>query len=152
MKPDISIIVPAYNEEALIGNTLKSIFDSDFSGTYEVIVVCNGCTDRTAEVAKATSAKVFDLQTKGAPDAANFGAKQAQGQTLAFLDADTIVSKNLLTEVKKARDKKYVGGRTVVRWKGDSLIAKIFSLVSYVHIHKWGGFCFVDKNVSTNLH
>ena len=147
MKPDISIIIPAYNEENFIGNTLKSVFDSDFTGTYEVLVICNGCTDKTAQVARDAGAKVFDTQIKGAPEAANFGAKQAQGQTLAFLDADTIVSKNLLTEVKKARDKKYVGGRTVVRWEGESLIAKIFSLVSYVHIHKWGGFCFVDKNV-----
>ena len=147
MKPDISIIIPAYNEENFIGNTLKSVFDSDFTGTYEVLVICNGCTDKTAEIARKTSAKVFDTQIKGAPEAANYGAKQAEGKTLAFLDADSVISKNLLAEVSKAVNQKYIGGRTIVRWQGESLVAKIFSLVSYVHVHKWGGFCFVNKNI-----
>lgn len=147
MKTDISIIIPAYNEESFIGDTLKSVFSSDFIGTYEVIVVCNGCTDKTAEIAGKTDAKVFNAPTKGAPEAANFGAKQAEGKTLAFLDADSVISKNLLEEVSKAVNKNYIGGRTVVRWQGESLVAKIFSLVSYVHVHKWGGFCFVNKNI-----
>ena len=151
MKPDISIIIPAYNEENFIGDTLKSVFSSDFTGTYEVIVVCNGCTDKTAKVAEKTDAKVFNAPTKGAPEAANYGAKQAEGTTLAFLDADTVISENLLEEVLKAVKKKYIGGRTVVRWRGESLAAKLFSLVSYVHVHKWGGFCFVDKNIFNEI-
>ena len=147
MKPDISIIIPAYNEEDFIGDTLKSVFNSDFTGTYEVIVVCNGCTDKTAQIAGDTAAKVFSISTKGTPEAANYGAKQAEGTTLAFLDADSVISGNLLEEVLKAVNKKYIGGRTIVRWKGESLAAKIFSLVSYVHVHKWGGFCFVNKDI-----
>ena len=72
MKPVISIIIPAYNEESFIGDTLKSVFDSDFSGTYEVLVICNGCTDKTAQIARNAGAKVFDIQTKRAPPTANY--------------------------------------------------------------------------------
>ena len=146
-RPDISIIIPAYNEEQLIGTTLKSIFDSDFSGTFELIVVCNGCTDKTPEVASAAGAKVLYAPTKGAADASNYGAKQSLAEVLVFLDADTIISKNLLAETMSAVQKGFVGGRTVVRWEGNSLTAKIFSLVSYVHVHKWGGFCFIKKTI-----
>ncbi len=147
MKPDISIIIPAYNEEKLIGKTIRSIFDSNFSGTFEVIVVCNGCTDKTAEIALASGAKVLQAPSKGTADASNYGAGKSLAGILAFLDADTIVSKNLLSEVMEAIQKGFVGGRTVVRWEGKSLATKIFSLVSYIHVHKWGGFCFLKKSV-----
>lgn len=151
MKPDISIIIPAYNEEKYIGATLASVQVSKFLGTYEVIVVCNGCTDNTPKIAEKYGARVFIVSTKGTPEALNFGAQQAQGDTLAFLDADTLVSKKLLQNVITARKQGYMSGRTVVYWSGDSLLAKMSGIISYVHKHKWGGFCFIDKDLFTQI-
>lgn len=147
MKPDFSIVIPAYNEEKYIQETLEAIFHSDFSGLYEVIIVCNGCTDATAEIAEKLGAKVFTVGSKGTPEAMNFGASQAKAETLIFLDADTLVSQNLLQDVAIARMQGYIGGRTVIRWSGNSLLAKLSPIVSYVHKHKWGGFCFIDKKL-----
>lgn len=151
MKPDISIIIPAYNEENYIATTLESIHKSAFLGTYEVIVVCNGCTDSTARIAEGMGARVFTMSAKGAPEAMNYGAQQAKADILAFLDADTTMSSHLLRDVLDARMRGYVGGRTVVRWSGESLVAKMSRIVSYVHKHKWGGFCFLDRELFNKI-
>src|SRR5579872_3914563 len=147
MKPDISIIIPAYNEGKYISTTLQAIQKSIFSGQYEIIVVCNGCTDNTPEIAKKYGARVFILSDKGTPEAMNYGAKQAQADVLTFLDADTLISNNLLQQVLSAHEQGYIGGRTVIRWSGDSIFANMSGIISYVHKHKWGGFCFIDKKL-----
>lgn len=88
-----SIIIPAKNEESNIGRCLDSIRKIDYDGShYEVIVVDNGSSDRTVEIARQKGATVFvqpDLTISGLR---NFGAKQAEGEILAFLDADCAVA------------------------------------------------------------
>lgn len=88
-----SIIIPAKNEEANIGRCLDSISRMTFdTSQYEVIVVDNGSTDKTVEIARQKGATVYvepDLTIAGLR---NFGASQARGQIYAFLDADCAVS------------------------------------------------------------
>ncbi len=94
---DFSIIIPAKNEEDYIANCLDSIFQVSYpKDKYEVIVVDNGSTDRTVEIAKEKGANVFvrpDLTISGLR---NFGASQGKGTLLAFLDADCTVSMDWL--------------------------------------------------------
>ncbi len=83
----ISAIIPAYNEAERIGAVLKSLAAAP--SVAEVIVVDDGSTDGTAEVAQRYGVKVVRLgenQGKGAAMAA--GVREAQGDTLLFLDAD----------------------------------------------------------------
>ena len=57
----ISVIIPAYNEEKYIEKTLKSIKKQNFKH-YETIVVCNGCTDNTKDIAKRYADKVLVIK------------------------------------------------------------------------------------------
>ena len=97
----ISIIIPAYNEEKFISATLDSIKSQDFKD-YEIIVICNGCTDNTSNIAKKYTDKVFNLKQKNTSLARNYGVKKSKGDILIFLDADIRLVKNVLSEISKA--------------------------------------------------
>jgi glycosyltransferase involved in cell wall biosynthesis len=84
----ISIIVPAHNEESYLGRTLDSLRNQNYPD-YEVIVVANGCTDRTADVARGRCDRLLVLSQKSIGVSRNLGARMARGELLVFLDADT---------------------------------------------------------------
>jgi glycosyltransferase involved in cell wall biosynthesis len=88
----ISIIIPAYNEEKLLVRCLESIFSARLPESYEVIVVNNGSTDRTEEIAKSfEGVQVVTELNKGVTRARQAGFKAASGDILVFFDADTII-------------------------------------------------------------
>lgn len=92
-----SIIIPAKNEEANIGRCLDSINSVDWpDNQYEVIVVDNGSTDRTVEIAREKRAKVFVKPELTISGLRNFGAGEGAGEILAFLDADCTVTPSWL--------------------------------------------------------
>ncbi|WP_048056107.1 glycosyltransferase family 2 protein [Pyrococcus sp. ST04] len=81
----ISIVIPAYNEEKRIGSVLSSIP----SFVDEVIVVDDGSSDNTAEVAKTHGAKVIRMnRNRGKGAAMREGVKVASGDVIVFMDAD----------------------------------------------------------------
>ena len=84
----ISIIVPAYNEEACLEATLEALRRQNHP-SFEIIVVANGCTDQTAEVARERCDRLIVLSKKSLGVARNLGARMARGELLLFLDADT---------------------------------------------------------------
>jgi glycosyltransferase involved in cell wall biosynthesis len=87
-RPLVSVIVPAYNAERFLGDALQSIFDQDFDG-FEVLVVDDGSTDRTAEVAAGFDSVTLVQQSNGGvARARNSGLAVARGRFVAFLDAD----------------------------------------------------------------
>ncbi|MBU2634215.1 MAG: glycosyltransferase [Nanoarchaeota archaeon] len=88
-----SIIIPACNEEKYIEKTLKSLPKDQ-----EIIVVCNGCDDKTKKIAKKYS-KIISIKQKNVSKARNLGAKKSKYQNLIFLDADTLFKKNTLKEI-----------------------------------------------------
>jgi cellulose synthase/poly-beta-1,6-N-acetylglucosamine synthase-like glycosyltransferase/peptidoglycan/xylan/chitin deacetylase (PgdA/CDA1 family)/spore germination protein YaaH len=92
--PFVSIIVPAYNEELVIGNTISSLLASEYSN-YEIIVVDDGSQDRTSEVVAdrfGTNDRVRLLTVANAGKAAalNMGIRNARGEIIVALDADTL--------------------------------------------------------------
>jgi glycosyltransferase involved in cell wall biosynthesis len=97
---ELSVIVPAYNEEALLAETLKSVSEalrcSEMAERSEVIVVDNNSTDRTAEIAKSMGAQVVFEAKNQISRARNAGGNAARGKFLFFLDADTAMSGELL--------------------------------------------------------
>jgi glycosyltransferase involved in cell wall biosynthesis len=94
---DFSIIIPAKNEERNIGACLDSIFSTDFDRQrYEVVVVDNGSEDRTRDIAQNKGATVYEKPGLTISGLRNFGASQAHGNILVFLDADCTVEKNWL--------------------------------------------------------
>lgn len=90
MQPSVSVVVPARNEEELIGGCLKSILSQE-PQPLEVILVDNGSTDRTAEIAKALGARVIYQPNPGVHIARQTGLEAARGDIIASTDADCIV-------------------------------------------------------------
>jgi glycosyltransferase involved in cell wall biosynthesis len=91
----ISVIIPARNEEEFLPATLSALQQQNYRN-FEVIVVANGCNDRTADVAREHGARVFELGARGLGAARNLGGREALGQILVFLDADTLLPKKAL--------------------------------------------------------
>ena len=86
----ISVIIPAHNEEGYLQSTLEALQQQNY-GWFEVIVVANGCTDRTREVARGRCQRLIVLSQKSLGVARNLGARMARGDLLLFLDADTLL-------------------------------------------------------------
>jgi glycosyltransferase involved in cell wall biosynthesis len=97
-----SVIIPAKNEESNIKNCIDSINSVNFDrNEYEVLVIDNGSLDATVEVAKRRGAQTFVKPDVTISALRNFGATQAQGEILAFLDADCTVHATWLQEASR---------------------------------------------------
>jgi len=90
----ISIIIPAHNEEAVIERCLGALVRGAEPGELDVIVVCNGCTDRTAELARAfgNPARVIETEVGSKTHALNLGDQAARGFPRLYVDADVQMS------------------------------------------------------------
>lgn len=82
---DVTIIIPAFNSQATIGRAIASCLDLESSS---LIVVDDGSTDRTGEVARALGAQVIYQENAGAWAARNYGLRNARTDFIVFLDAD----------------------------------------------------------------
>lgn len=86
--PAISAVIPAYNAEPFLGDAIQSVLDQTVE-VAEIVVVDDGSKDRTAEVAaKFPRTRVIRQQNTGQAGARNTGIKAAEGEWIAFLDAD----------------------------------------------------------------
>ena len=98
MAIDYSVIIPAYNEEHFLPETLKSLREAMTGITLrgEIIVVDNNSSDATARIARDSGAAVVFEPVNQISRARNSGARRARGKYLIFLDADTTISGALL--------------------------------------------------------
>src|SRR5271169_6350128 len=99
MPVTISVIVPVYNSAGYLRTCLEHLRRSSFR-EYECIVVDDGSTDNSADVARESGVTVFSTGGRRGPAfARNLGAKSAKGEILFFIDADVCVSPNTLARV-----------------------------------------------------
>src|SRR5438552_18063712 len=91
IKPMISFIVPAYNEEHELSDTLAAIREAAAGATqpFEIIVVDDASTDATPKIASDAGAKVIPINRRQIAAARNAGGRAALGEYLFFIDADT---------------------------------------------------------------
>ncbi len=136
-KPDwarmISIIIPAHNEEDYLGLTLDAVNRQNYPH-FEVIVVANGCTDRTAAIARNDCHRLVVLSDKGLGLARNLGAKLARGELLMFLDADTLLEPGALETVAHKFTREYAAATFKGRPDNDRLAFRlIYGLKNFMH-------------------
>ncbi|MER2512662.1 MAG: glycosyltransferase [Nitrosomonas ureae] len=116
----LSIIVPAFNEEQLILDCLNSIQESVSANskpgfTYEIIVVDNNSTDKTAQLATQAGAIVVFEPINQIGRARNSGAAVATGDWLLFVDADSLLNVNMVADILRLIESgKYVGCGSVM--------------------------------------
>lgn len=104
--PTVSIVVPSYNVQATIRETLESVFAQTYAD-FEVIVINDGSTDRTLEVvAEFTDPRlrVYSYENGGLPVARNRGIDRARGRYLTFLDADDLWTPDKVADQVAALD------------------------------------------------
>lgn len=105
--PRVSVLLCAYNEEACIERTLKSLEKQKTNFEYEVVVVDNCSTDATAEIARRYTPKIIRCDIRGKIPALQAGIKEAKGYVVALADADTIYPENWLFKIQNAFENHY---------------------------------------------
>jgi len=110
IRPLVSVIVPVFNGERFLGEALQSVFEQDHR-PIEVIVIDDGSTDGSAEIAKSYEDVVLIQQANLGPAAArNAGLDRATGSFFAFLDADDRMAPGrLTTQLEHLRDHPDIG-------------------------------------------
>jgi glycosyltransferase involved in cell wall biosynthesis len=90
--PRVTVVIPAYNSESFLGDAIESVFAQEYDGEIEVIVVDDGSTDGTAEVAeKYPEVKLFRQPNQGPGLARNVAIEAATGEVIALLDSDDLM-------------------------------------------------------------
>ncbi|HEV8607121.1 MAG TPA: glycosyltransferase family 2 protein [Tepidisphaeraceae bacterium] len=110
-RQSVTVIIPAHNEEQALPPTLTNLMDQDFAGQLRIVVVPNGCDDRTAEVARSFTPKaqergfelvVAELSEGCKPKALNHGDLQVIPDSIrVYLDADIRLSPNAISAVAR---------------------------------------------------
>lgn len=96
--PLISVIIPLYNKESSIKDTIHSVLHQSFDN-FELIIINDGSTDNSLKVISQLSdsrLKVFSIPNEGVSNARNTGVEKAIGKYIFFLDADDIILKDCL--------------------------------------------------------
>jgi glycosyltransferase involved in cell wall biosynthesis len=160
----ISVIVPAFNEEKLLGGSLAEIQSAAAAFTargwpFELVVCDNNSTDRTADIARAAGAKVIFEPINQIARARNVGAAAATGDWLLFVDADSHPGEKLFDDVAgqissgkvlaggvtiRLDEKRFIAGLVTQFWNCASrltrLMAGSFIFVEAAAFRQVGGF------------
>lgn len=139
----LSFIVPAYNEELELPATLSAIHSAVAANSepYEIVVANDGSTDATEAVAAAGGARVVTINRRQIAAARNAGAREARGDILFFVDADTRISSAHVTGARAALAAGCAGGSARV------VIDGVVSFWGRVFVRVFSAFYFTVANL-----
>ncbi len=121
--PDLSVVIPTFNNREVLGRALDAMFAQEFpKERYEVVILDDGSTDGTGEMVRDLPSPIrvnYHWQpNRGRAAARNAGSRLAQGRVLLYLDSDIIAAPDLLRRhaAYYARDQRPIGvqGRTLI--------------------------------------
>jgi cellulose synthase/poly-beta-1,6-N-acetylglucosamine synthase-like glycosyltransferase/peptidoglycan/xylan/chitin deacetylase (PgdA/CDA1 family)/spore germination protein YaaH len=112
--PGVSIIVPAYNEEKVIVQTIASLLNQKYAGPIEIVVVDDGSSDETIDIVREAygshpSVSAYRKENGGKASALNYGIERAQHEIVIGLDADTIFDDDTVSELVQPLEDPDVG-------------------------------------------
>ncbi len=133
----LSVVVPAFNEEAYLGATLDAlraaadVLRSRAGVDVETIVVDNDSRDGTASLARQRGATVVYEPVRSIARARNAGAQRAKGDVLVFVDADVVVPPEFLSAIREAMgDAHCIGGGVETEWRARRFLVRL-------HLNAW---------------
>jgi glycosyltransferase involved in cell wall biosynthesis len=134
---DFSVIIPAYNEEALIAKAVQSLKEQDYPGSLEIIVVDNNSSDMTAAEASGADRVLFYDEMQNGAAARHYGVLNSQGDYIATLDGDSALSPDAVSNAARLLDQGYVGGSArwapvEDNWKGRAFSALLSAWPKYI--------------------
>jgi glycosyltransferase involved in cell wall biosynthesis len=128
-----SVVIPACNEEAVLERCLSSVFADQDAGDLEVVVVCNGCIDRTAEIARGFDQSIIVVETDVASksNALNLGDQAVAGFPRMYLDADIELGPGALRGCLDALDEHTLAVSPTIRFdmNGASPVVRMYYAV-----------------------
>jgi len=156
--PMISIVIPVFNEERYLAECLNSLMALDYEKSeYEIILVDNGSTDKTLEIARNYPIKIFIKEGVKVGAVRNYGVAQAQGEYIIFLDSDCVAEPSWLkygiSRIQTAKNL-VLGGQYLLR-DNPSWLEKYWVLNnsrSQIYLTTLVGGCiFIKKDTFTSL-
>ena len=156
--PQVSIIIPSFNEEKYIGDCLSSIFNSDYpTEKFEVILIDNGSTDKTVSIAKQYPIDVYIKKEVKVGALRNLGVAHSRGQFIIFIDSDCTVERDWISiGIKRLENdtRLVLGGQYLMR-ENPSWLEKYWVLNnSRTQIYQTtlvGGSIFIPKNIFLSI-
>ena len=126
----LSFIIPAWNEEKLIEQTIESIHAASTGLEYEIVVANDASDDHTAEIAESLGATVVQCNNRQIGVTRNDGALASSGEWIVFVDADTLVTSTIVHETIEAFKNGAVSGTSFPTFEEDiPLLARIVTPV-----------------------
>ena len=146
-KPRVSIIMPAYNEEKIIGASIENALKQDY-GKVEVIVVDDGSTDKTRKIAQTYAEKYrrvrvfWHKKNKGKFQALNTGTISAKGKIILHTDSDSILAKNAVRKVVSSFKDRSIGATAcLIGVMNDNKILTKLQQIEYIFEQLVVRFC-----------
>ncbi len=143
-RPIVSIIIPAHNEESYIARCIESVKKAAnvYGGIVEIIVVCNRCTDCTAEIAVANGARVLTNSDRCIAKVRNTGIFDAKGDIIVTIDADNRMTDGTIQEiVTLLKTGKYIGGGAPIRFERYSFPLYLNDILCRISFRLTGLYC-----------
>jgi glycosyltransferase involved in cell wall biosynthesis len=149
----LSFVVPAYNEELCILACLTAIHDAmgEVGGDYEIVVADDASTDGTAAIARQAGARVIHVQNRQISKTRNHGAREARGDRLVFVDADTRVNAAVIRATITALDGGAVGGGAMPQFDPGApryayrMLSRVVTFMRWMH-YAAGCFFFCRRD------
>ena len=146
----VSIVIPVFNEAALLPETLASIASNP--GAKEVLVVDGGSTDGTIECAQRGGATLIASTVSNRALQMNLGAQTAKGDILLFLHGDTRLPPTALHQIRTAlSENRIVGGAFSRRYDHPSLFLRFTCLLALIR-SRWLGWNLGDQGIFVRAH
>ena len=147
----ISVIIPTYNEEAVISTTIKSLWQYDDGNLIkEIIIADGGSSDETCRMALSEGVKVVVCPKKGRAAQMNYGASLSTQKILYFLHADSAPPYHFSTHILKAVHRGYGAGCFMLQFDHSNLFLKAncwFTRFNVTAFHYGDQSLFVDRGV-----